>query len=100
MYFVTTYSLYPIYEPAEGGYYYEGVEIRNSRAFQSRRKAKQYINKLYRLEIACGENQDKYWFAQPDNTLFGCGSKFIGEGWYVTLERKQGAEEKGWEPYC
>ena len=33
MYYVTTYSRYPIYVPAEGGYYYSGIEMIESNEF-------------------------------------------------------------------
>ncbi|MPM06322.1 hypothetical protein SDC9_52621 [bioreactor metagenome] len=100
MFYVTAYSEYPIYEPAEGGYYYPGTQVVSSRPFQNRRRARQYINKLYREETARGENTDKYWHERADHMRFGCGSKYVGEGWYICLERKQGCEESGWEPYC
>lgn len=100
MFYVTTYEEYPIFEPAEGGYYYAGVQIKDSRGFQTRRKAMQYINKLYREETKHGENNGEYWRENADRTYFGCGSKYIGDGWYVCLERKQGEDVSGWQPYC
>ena len=98
--FITTYERYPIYEPAEGGYYYSGNQMVESRSFSCHRKAKQYINKLYRQAIKEGEKESKYWYQSKDNLSFGVGSKYIGEGWFVRLERKQGQEERGYTPYC
>lgn len=100
MFYLTTYLDYQIYEPAEGGYYYAGTQIESSRPFRSRRKAKQYINKLYREETARGENTGKHWYESADHLYFGCGSKYIGEGWHICLERKQGRETGGRQPYC
>ena len=46
--YVTAVAEYPIYEPAEGGYYYTGTEIVWQRIFQDRRKAKRFFNKAAR----------------------------------------------------
>ena len=45
-YYITIYSKYPIYEPAEGGYYYSGVQIKDCYAFNEFRKAKRYLRKM------------------------------------------------------
>ena len=45
MYYVTYYEEYPIYEPAEGGYYYAGSQNVWVREFKSWRKARQFFNK-------------------------------------------------------
>ena len=46
MYYVTYYEEYPIYEPAEGGYYYAGSRNVSVREFKSWRKARQFFNKV------------------------------------------------------
>ena len=94
------YSKYPIYEPAEGGYYYSGTQIEWSYAFNEYRKAKRFLRKLYKECIARENNLDEYWHCNDSHTRFGVGSKYIGEGWYIKLERKQGEDVRGWEPYC
>ena len=99
-YYVTLYNKYPIYEPAEGGYYYEGREISWSFPFQEYRKARRFLKKCFKDCVACKDTEDKYWHTNANHSRFGVGSKYIGEGWYVVLERKQGSEVKGWEPYC
>ena len=104
MYYVTEYRNYPIYEPAEGGYYYSGVEIMSSREFKTFRKARQFINRVYKdtlkneMDYVTGASQ-KFW-ATRDNQQFGANGKYIGDGWMYKLERKQGSEVCGWEPYC
>ena len=45
MYYVTYYEEYPIYEPAEGGYYYAGSQNVLVREFKSWRKARQFSTK-------------------------------------------------------
>lgn len=99
-YYVTTYSKYPIYEPAEGGYYYSGVQIEDCYAFNEFRKAKRYLRKLYKQCISNGDHLDKYWRCNSSHTYFGVGSQYIGKGWYIKLERKYGEDERGWQPYC
>ena len=32
-YYVSTYTKYPIYEPAEGGYFYNGIQLQHSKGF-------------------------------------------------------------------
>lgn len=98
--FVTKYEYYPIYEPAEGGYYYEGVEMVDSREFHNYRKAKQYINRLYRQAVKDEKTDSKYWCQTADNLFFGMSSAYIGEGWRVQFELKKGQAERGWKPYC
>ena len=100
MYYVTIYSRYPIYEPAEGGYYYSGIQVMDSSGYNEFKKAKRCLRKLYKQCIADGDHQDKYWFSNGSHTHFGVGSKYIGEGWYVKLERRKGKDVSGWEPYC
>ena len=99
-YYVTLYNKYPIYEPAEGGYYYEGREIGWSFPFQEYRKARRFLKKCFKDCVACGDTKDEYWHENASHSRFGVSSKYVGEGWYVTLERKQGSEVKGWTPYC
>ena len=97
-YYVSIYSLYPIYEPAEGGYYYPGSELHESRSFQNRKDAIRYINKLYKHLIS--ESNKEKWYENSDHTYFGEDGKYIGEGWFVVLERKLGIHESGRVPYC
>lgn len=97
-YYVSIYSLYPIYEPAEGGYYYPGSELHESRSFQNRKDAIRYINKLYKHLIS--ESNKEKWHENSDHTYFGEDGKYIGEGWFIVLERKPGIHESGRVPYC
>ena len=99
-YYVTTYYCYPIYEKAEGGYYYSGSEIDKTYAFNDRKKAIRYINKLYRKHKA-EPLPDRWTFhTNADNTCFGADGYYIGDGWFVKLERKLGSCVHGYEPYC
>ena len=99
-YYVTMYEKYPIYEPAEGGYYYNGIEVNWSLEFQTYRKARRFLKKCFKDCIKCNDHKDKYWHTNENHSCFGVGSQYIGEGWYVKLERKQGADVRGFTPYC
>ena len=99
-YYVTLYQEYPIYESAEGGYYYAGTGIAESYGFQTHRAARKFIRKCYKECVKSGDTKDKYWYCNPNHLFFGMDSKYIGEGWFIQLERKQGASVRGWEPYC
>lgn len=99
-YYVSIYQEYPIYEPAEGGYYYAGADISESWGFQTFRQAKKFIRKLYKECVQSGDTKSEYWYSNSNHLFFGMDSYYVGEGWFVQLERKQGKSVKGWEPYC
>ena len=90
IYYVSVYENYPIYEAAEGGYYYEGREFRQTIRTYSLKKARRVMRKVaneYELECV-GRNM-----AWTDG-------KYIGEGFTVRIETKVGSYNKGYEPYC
>lgn len=99
-YYVTIYDEYSIYNPAEGGYYYTGVDISQSWGFQTFRAAKRFLRKLYKDFIEQGYTKESKWFCTSNHQFFGMEGEYIGSGWFVQLERKQGKSVKGWEPYC
>lgn len=105
MYKVVQYGRYPIYEHAEGGYYYEGLELHY-------RLDGEYETK----EDACAAMQDfvDEYNAQEGlepgdigymNCLGGIAStheRYIGMGLEFHVERKDcvGENERGRQPYC
>lgn len=112
MRYVTHYEEYPIYEPAEGGYYYEGNEVVESEKM-SRRAAKRRMKELW--EEAKKENLEMYgeeepigdprenvypWFRSADGNRIWKYGKYIGDGESYILERHFGSEKRGWVPYC
>lgn len=109
-YYVSTYTKYPIYEHAEGGYLYDGIQLAYSRGFQNFKDAKRYLRKLYKKEIEFlikydenilnGKYEEEYWYCSNNHQRFGIGSIYYGEGWYIILEREQGSEVSGYVPYC
>lgn len=93
MYYVTYSEYYPIYEPAEGGYYYAGKEVRHTSVCQTFRKAKRKIKKCLKDNL-----NETNWIA--DNKLsFGYNGNYIGEGWICELTR-QPVVEHGKVQYC
>lgn len=101
MVYLSYYEQYPIYEPAEGGYYYAGLEL-----IESERLSKRQAKKLFdeRAKKLLEETNDDPYPWMMGNPLYGRqmtrGSKYIGDGAYYCIEKRQGMHEKGWEPYC
>lgn len=115
MRYLTHYEEYPIYEPAEGGYYYAGNEVVASERL-SKRQAKIKMKRIW--DEAKAENLEMYGMEEPDfsrdkygdriypwyisndgNKIFRMGYH-IGEGESYVIERKYGSETRGWHPYC
>ena len=89
--YVTHYKQYPIYEPAEGGYYYAGVEMVSSRRAANVGSA---IKRLAHLGADYGFTQhNERFYADPD------GGRYIGDGEYICIESRKGADVSGWHPY-
>ena len=107
MYYVSFITEYPIYEPAEGGYYYAGTRIEDCREFSSWKKANKCFQEWRKWF------RDEYGYFEPERVhdliVGGCGkyinpcisfnSKYIGEGARIELTRKKPVEH-GYEPYC
>lgn len=107
MYYVSYITEYPIYEPAEGGYYYAGTQIEECKAFSSWKKANRYYRKLkaWFEDRFCGEEDRLHSWECGGCDKYGDGpityyrSKYIGEGERVQITKKMPIEE-GWTPYC
>lgn len=117
MRYISHYEEYPIYEAAEGGYYYAGNQL-----IESERKSKRACKKeLLRIweecqkeneELGFREDNKEEWKAIADRThnrpwVFNrersCirrSSYYIGEGVSFVIERHQGSRESGYQPYC
>lgn len=89
-YFVSFYEAYPIYEPAEGGYYYEGEQLVESIKVGSLKRAR----RIMRREAA---NLGFTCIGSNSSSLRG---KYIGESEYIYIETVRGIHEHGWHPYC
>lgn len=117
MRYISHYEEYPIYEPAEGGYYYTGNQL-----VASERKSKRACKKnLLEIWEECKrdnaergfreDNKDEWeqikrntheypWHFDREHNYIHKGSYLIGEGESYVIERKQGSQESGWQPYC
>lgn len=116
MFYVSYITEYPIYEPAEGGYYYAGTKIEDCREFTSWKKANKCYQEWKRwfLEEYGGNDEDPRWRDSDRKRIneYVCGgvgkyggscvsycSKYIGEGARIEITRKKPVEH-GWTPYC
>ena len=105
MVWLSYYEEYSIYEPAEGGYYYAGLRLVETERL-SKRAAKRKFDELAK-EYVKDENDENDWYDPfpwiQQNILYGrqlCkGSRYIGEGAMIVVERKKGSFERGWVPY-
>lgn len=95
MYYVTYSEFYPIYEAAEGGYYYPGKEIRRTASCQTFKEAKLKIRKWRKWLETHGDGINWYSF---DKQAFGYRSKYIGDGWVCELTTYP-VVGHGWVPY-
>ena len=108
MYYVSYIEEYPIYEPAEGGYYYAGERVMDCKSFPTWKKANkcfQEWRKWFLDEYGCFEEDRK---RINENLPGGVGkhiypeiafyAKHIGDGASVQITRKK-PQDHGWHPY-
>ena len=85
MFFVSYYECYPIYEPAEGGYYYEGIELIDSYVKGTLKGARRLLKKLseeYALDTMLKDGAE-------------CSGKYIGDRRFLRIETVMGIKESG-----
>ena len=99
-YYVTRYEEYPIYEPAEGGYYYVGSHNVWVREFSSWKKAKRFFNKVSKEFMQQFEYKNIICIHRCPNAFVKTTSKYIGEDIGIELTYGEPLKEHGWEPYC
>lgn len=93
-FYVTYYAEYPIYEPAEGGYYYAGKDAIWSEGVNSEEEAWDYVNDFI------NEQEDKTeWEKFSDGYLLR--GQYIGEDQSIVIEPRDSylSAVKGWELY-
>lgn len=106
MYYVAYITEYPIYEPAEGGYYYAGTQIQECREFSTWKKA----NKCYQrwskeFKEMHDDEPERIWeyvcggIGKHGGSHTAYCSRYIGEGERVEISKKKPVEH-GWTPYC
>lgn len=106
MFYVSYITEYPIYEPAEGGYYYAGTVVEECYKFDTWKKANKKYQKMRKafLEYYGADDEGIREYVCGGVSKYGgsgvyYASKYIGEGARVEITRKE-PREKGWEPYC
>lgn len=122
MYFVNFFEEYPIYEPAEGGYYYAGSKNVAVYQFATWRKTRQYFNRCFRQFLADNEiteridrygdktlctpegNSVSYHFCggsgRYNETFIMVHSRYVGGNYGICITRGKPREENGYTPYC
>lgn len=104
MVYFTKYEEYPIYEPAEGGYYYSGNQVVEYQRL-SKRQARKKMEEIWQEIVKdYGDWADELARWTYSKSSYGVKiyyrPKYIGDGMSYVIERKLGSEERGWEPYC
>ena len=117
MRYISHYEEYPIYEPAEGGFYYAGNQLVESEKLSKRACKKELLRiweecKKENEEFGFREdNKDEWksiidkthiypWCFNRERNYISKRSRYIGEGESFVIERKQGSQVHGYEPYC
>lgn len=105
-FYVTYMTEYPIYEPAEGGYYYSGTTIEECHEFNDWKEANRLFQSWRKEFIRAHADEPE---RVRDHLCGGCGkynhpfvkyhAKYIGDGEWIEMTRTK-PYEVGWRPYC
>ena len=105
-YYLTYYEAYPIYEPAEGGYYYEG---RTATHWWESEDLDEILNSISDFAEEFGMKKMPFDFDDIKDTLEEWNycvvalthAKYIGDDEYLVVETEKGFQkyESGWHPY-
>lgn len=100
-YYLTHYREYPIYEPAEGGYYYAGSDWD---CYWESDSMDEIRDKFNEMKSELEEEGYRVWEFEYKDINVGLMavkySPYIGHGEYWLLEEKLGSDAHGYEPYC
>ena len=106
MYYVSYIKEYPIYEPAEGGYYYAGEVVEDCREFSTWKKANKCYQQFRREFLSWHEDEPKRICDYTCGGIGKCGgpsvtyySRYIGEGERVEISRAR-PQFRGMQTYC
>ena len=105
-YYLTYYEAYPIYEPAEGGYYYEG---RTAIKWWESEDVDELLNSISNFAEEFGMETIPFDFDDIKDELEKWGycivalthAKYIGDDEYLVMETERAFHkyESGWHPY-
>lgn len=112
-YVIQRYQRYPIFEPAEGGYYYEGREpdVHPYEKFDTKQEASEALKKLVKKENESlteiddgrGDSNEGYLVISPNGVnAYSINHKYISDGYdfYVEPINRRGRHRKGRVSYC
>ena len=96
-YYITLYHEYPIYEPAEGGYYYAGLQAHSAEGYNSFKEAAAAIGQVAKELVDSGYNFVKKSAGEYEDY----GDKYIGTGSILCIEDNKHfrSRERGYQPY-
>jgi hypothetical protein len=89
MVYLTHYVEYPVYEPAEGGYYYAGREATEAYECDTIDEAKEQLAKF----------EAEGFVMNADDTKAFLYSKYIGDGEMWVIEETYGSHTSGRQIY-
>ena len=105
-YYLTYYEAYPIYEPAEGGYYYEG---RTAIKWWESEDVDELLNSISNFAEEKKKKKTPFDFDDIKDELEKWGycivalthAKYIGDDEYLVMETERAFHkyESGWHPY-
>ena len=112
-YVVQKYTKYPIYEPAEGGYYYEGIEpedhpwaicnTKEEAVLRLRELVKSENEQLGDFDESQKETLKGFVLINPSGLYaHSINHKYIGDGFEYHVEpiNRRGRKRRGRVPYC
>ena len=89
--YLTHYIEYPIYEPAEGGYYYAGLEANETHECSTYDEAKSKLAEM------TAELEEEGFIVNEHNAYLS--GKYIGEGEKWVIEETYGSQNRGRQIY-
>ena len=92
-FWVSYYQKYALYEPTEGGYYYECRERIKSRFFRDETEARKELEVMGKYYEFVQDHEDKWSSDDPADR------KYIGHGNFWVLENRRGKYESGRKLY-
>lgn len=111
-YYITYYEEYPIYEPAEGGYYYAGNQACSHYGFDNFYEMYKYLPTVLQIEDMeatafmedATTNKIKKALVSWNGSMpiaVDYGNEYVGSGRSLRIETEAGfkSAEHGWHPY-
>ena len=117
MKYLSHYEEYPLYEAAEGGYFYAGVALVESEQMSLQDCKREFANiwEVCKKDNAergfTDDNEDEWdniisrtknlpWIYNEKENLISKSSYYVGEGEFYVIEDERGCEERGRQLYC